>query len=96
LWWSTTDGQKVKLTKVAVDLIGVGPEHAMWTSFELDVLNVLDHFRLPARSRVGRQDAIVVPVRNEARYLVAHDIFPEILDGRRVAELQSPSPAWKW
>src|SRR5213593_4626697 len=46
-----------------VHLVGVRPEHAMWSARKLDQLDVLDHLGLPPRRGIGRQDAVGVAVR---------------------------------
>src|SRR6266480_461442 len=71
-----------KVDQLAVDLLGVSPEHAMRAIHELHELHVLDHRRLPSGRRMGRQNAVRVSMQMQRGDIVAHDVLSEVLDPR--------------
>src|SRR5262245_39406585 len=47
--------------ELAVDLVGVGPEHPVRPPRQFDELRPFDHLRLPSGARIRWQDSIGVP-----------------------------------
>src|SRR5258705_12687730 len=51
-----------KAHQLSVHLLGMGPQHAMRTTLELDELDVLQHPRLSPRGRIRWQDPVGIAV----------------------------------
>src|SRR6267378_1460267 len=71
-----------ELQEFSVDLFRARPSQAVGCSLDLNVLDPFDHFGLPPRRCIRRQNSVVVAVYDHGRYVVAGDVLAKILDPR--------------